>query len=104
MKDKAYLAFIRQQQCCIPNHDCQGPIDAHHAARRSGMGLKACDRDTLPLCRQGHIFERHPLKGYFEGWTKERVKAWESDMIRKYQSLRGISAHESRDQPEPEDF
>lgn len=68
------------------------------------MGLKACDRDTLPLCRQGHIFERHALKGYFEGWTKERVKTWESAMILKYQSLRGISAPGSHDQPEPEGF
>ena len=104
MRDKAYLAFIRQQPCCIPNHDCQGPIDAHHAAKRSGMGLKASDHDTLPLCRQGHIYERHPLAGYFQGWTKAQVKAWEGEQIQKYQALYGLSDPECPSQLAPEDF
>jgi hypothetical protein len=51
------------------------------------MGLKASDHDTLPLCRKAHIFERHPLVGYFQGWTKAQVKAWESAMILKYREL-----------------
>jgi hypothetical protein len=103
MRDKAYLAFIRQQPCCIPNHDCQGPIDAHHAQKRSGMGLKASDHDTLPMSRQGPIYERHALAGYFQGWAKDRVKAWESEMIAKYRDLY-LSGPGSHGQPGPVDF
>ncbi len=88
MKDKAYLAFIRQQPCCIPNHDCQGEVEAHHRAG-AGMALKHDDRQTMPLCHVGHIEERHRLRGYFKGWKKARIKEWELEMVAKYQGLYG---------------
>jgi hypothetical protein len=90
MKDRAYLAWIRQQPCCIPGHECVGPIDAHHRTG-AGLALKAPDRETMPLCRQGHINERHALAGYFKGWDKAKVKQWERDMVAHYQALHGQS-------------
>lgn len=47
------------------------------------MGQKNDDREAFPLCRQHHIYERHALQGYFSGWSKSRIKEWESEQVDK---------------------
>ena len=46
-----YLAFVRQENCCR----CGAPprSDPDHIGQ-SGMGLKADDYRTIPLCRRCH--------------------------------------------------
>lgn len=54
LRDKKYLEWVRTLPCIV----CQStPAVPHHEGVR-GMGLKASDRDTLPLCHKHHD-ERH---------------------------------------------
>jgi hypothetical protein len=55
-RSRAYLAYVVSQGCLI----CRGPAVAHHLLRGSGhgVGLKAGDDQTLPLC-DGHHRELH---------------------------------------------
>lgn len=87
-KDPERLAWIRTLPCAIQGlHECRGPIDAHHRQGHKGIGQKNADDQVLPLCRHGHIHERHKLVGYFEGWEKAQIKAWEAEMVEKYQDM-----------------
>ncbi len=51
VRDKVYLAFIRKLPCVICG--CRYGIEAHHAGIH-GLGQKACDRSTIPLCPKHH--------------------------------------------------
>jgi hypothetical protein len=59
---KTHLENIRQLQCTICCATAPSVIiDAHHlksgaAATERGIGLKATDRRTIPLCREHHMF------------------------------------------------
>lgn len=50
-RDAIYLAYIRSRACCICA--APSPSDPHHFGP-GGMGLKADDRRTVPLCRSCH--------------------------------------------------
>jgi hypothetical protein len=52
-----YLKWVRTQPCCFPHDDCSGPIQVHHSkgvGNLSGVGLKAPDWATMPLCAKHH--------------------------------------------------
>lgn len=53
---KAHLALIRQLPCCITGK--RAPSDPHHLreglAHERGIGRKATDRWTVPVCRSIH--------------------------------------------------
>jgi hypothetical protein len=57
--DDSYLAYIRQQRCCICG---KTPVEAAHlrigsindGKRYTGMGEKSSDRWALPLCFDHH--------------------------------------------------
>ena len=58
--DEKYLAFIRQQPCCLCG-DISDVQAAHlrigsinDGKRETGMGEKSSDKWALPLCRQHH--------------------------------------------------
>jgi hypothetical protein len=56
MRDAAYLAFVRERDCCARDGvftSCDGPIEAHHFGPR-GMGQKADDWYAVPLCQYCH--------------------------------------------------
>lgn len=59
-RDKKYTDWVRSLDCCI----CGAPADdPHHiiGAGEGGMGTKACDLLTMPLCRPHHA-EMHKDK------------------------------------------
>lgn len=66
----AHLAFIRRLPCCICHREPAG--EAHHLLRVEGrgMGLKAADRWTVPLCREHH--ETLHRFGGEEAWFADR--------------------------------
>jgi hypothetical protein len=85
-EDRQYLNWVKGLPCDLRGaHECQGPIDAHHRTG-AGMGLRAHDRQSFPLCRRAHR-NRHDVVGYFEGWDKARLKSWELDRVAHYQAL-----------------
>ena len=53
-KSEKYLKWVRSQPCCV----CGKPADhAHHiigVGGMSGMGLKAQDWATVPVCAEHH--------------------------------------------------
>ena len=62
-RNDAYLGYVRGHACC----SClaAGPSEAHHFGS-GGMGRKADDTLTVPLCRTCHQYwhDRGRLPGY----------------------------------------
>ena len=59
-KNKGHLGFIHEQECCLRQcRDCLGAVQAHHLLKPwdgvRGMGMKASDKNVLPLCLRHHI-------------------------------------------------
>ena len=55
MRDRKRLAAIRKLPCVVCG---RSPVDAAHSnqsAHNKGLGIKASDEFTIPLCRQHHI-------------------------------------------------
>lgn len=61
-----HLGFVKGFRCLIADqHDCQGLVDPHHLqdgfddtipdSEWPGIGKKAHDKWTVPLCRWAHI-------------------------------------------------
>lgn len=53
MKDKKYLAKVKNLPCCICGA-CP-PSDPHHKKEFTGIALKSSDYDAMPLCYEHHI-------------------------------------------------
>ena len=55
-----HLKFVASHPCCIKqfSNDCQGGVQAHHLLKPydglRGMGLKAGDNNSVPLCQYHH--------------------------------------------------
>lgn len=95
--DPKRLAWIRRQACA-----CCGappPSHAHHhttgltasgklarAGLRRGVGQKADDTETLPLCLKchGHL---HDLRGFFSGYMPGELREWQDRKVAEYQAL-----------------
>ncbi len=59
-KNKKHLEYIHTLDCCLKEvKDCLGPVQAHHLLKPwdgfRGMGMKASDRNVIPLCLRHHI-------------------------------------------------
>lgn len=55
MRDAKRLVAIRKLPCVVCG---SSPVDAAHSnqsAHNKGLGIKASDEFTIPLCRQHHI-------------------------------------------------
>ncbi len=71
--NKKHLSWVHQFECCLQsNGDCFGPVQAHHLLRPwqgvRGMGLKATDRNLIPLCQSHHsmLHNRGDEQAFFE--------------------------------------
>ena len=60
----SHRAWIRGHVCAVAGDDCGGNIECAHVegSGTGGMGMKAHDAFTIPLCRAHHA-ERHRI-----GW------------------------------------
>ncbi len=59
-KNKKHLDWVHGLKCSLAgNRDCLGPLQAHHLLKPwegfRGMGMKASDRNVIPLCLRHHI-------------------------------------------------
>jgi hypothetical protein len=74
LRDAVYLAFVRKHECCVSRDGASGPcygsVIAHHHGPR-GMGEKADDYRTVPLC-DGHHREFHDT-GTIGAWGRESL-------------------------------
>ena len=59
-KNAKHMEWIHDLKCSLSgNRDCLGPTQGHHLLRPwegfRGMGMKASDRNVMPLCLRHHI-------------------------------------------------
>ena len=81
-RNKEYLKWIAGLGCII----CQAPAVAHHQGKR-GMGIKASDFDTIPLCHIHHQeIHQHGSKTFASKYGFEGVSTYEN-VIRRLNSL-----------------
>jgi hypothetical protein len=87
LRDEAYLARVRELPCCACSQQ-QTETEAHHRTG-AGLGIKASDYETMPLCVLCHrVF--HALKAMFRGWAKRRLREWQDKMIAQTQQTLGF--------------
>ena len=69
-RSEEYKAFIRSKPCCGPGCYKPAPSDPHHESITGrGMGIKASDLETLPLCRRCHTARENI--GFMSFWGSE---------------------------------
>jgi hypothetical protein len=86
VRDETYMAWVRTLPCCSPMpHLCRGVIDPHHAGVKPGLRIKADDDTCIPMCRRSHReFGDHA--GVFAGWTRDRRRTWQDEMVARFQA------------------
>ena len=53
-RDPEYMAWIREQSCCVRTVECSGSIQAHHTAH-AYISTKGDDSSCIPLCHHHHM-------------------------------------------------
>jgi hypothetical protein len=74
VRDKKRLDFARQLPCA--GCGSPAPNDVHHEGEH-GMGIKASDYDSLPLCRKCHAWRHQSGPSVFELWRVDVEKLLE---------------------------
>lgn len=85
MRDSKRLSAIRKLPCVVCG---TSPVDAAHSnqgAHNKGMGIKASDEFTIPLCRQHHIEYDQLLT-----MTREESVKWFEKMLEKTERMLNI--------------
>lgn len=88
---RPYLAFIHAMPCCcelgvtrdgrnVRDSMCTGAIEANHAGKKPGIGLKAPDSTCIPMCH-GHHADWTEHRGLFRGWSPDDRREWADAII-----------------------
>ena len=58
IKSRAFLEYVASMDCCVKDISCQGHTQPHHLLKpwigSRGMGMRADDRNAIPLCYFHH--------------------------------------------------
>ena len=90
-KDRKHLERVKNMNCIAcermenPVYDST-PCDAHHIHGYHGMGGKAPDSETLPLCKIHH--QTGPYGVSYHGTPREK---WEATFGKQYDLLKIIN-------------
>ena len=90
MRDLKRLAAIRKLPCVVCG---RSPVDAAHSnqsAHNKGLGIKASDEFTIPLCRQHHI-EYDQL----QKMNRSESVEWFNKMLEKTERMLSINDEET---------
>lgn len=82
MRDAKRLAEIRKLPCVVCG---RSPVDAAHSnqsAHNKGLGIKASDKFTIPLCRQHHI-----EYDQFQKMNRSESVEWFDKMLEKTERM-----------------
>ena len=82
-EDRDRLDFLHAQPCCVTG---RLPVDVHHNTQHRGLRQTAPHDQGIPLHHETHM-DFHAGAGYFEGWDRERRRAWQTEQVEKYQAL-----------------
>ena len=89
MRDSKRLAAIRKLPCVVCG---RSPVDAAHSnqsAHNKGLGIKASDEFTIPLCRQHHI-----EYDQFQKMNRSQSVEWFTKMLEKTERMLSINDDE----------
>lgn len=66
------MAWVATLPCSVLNLHCKGRTTVHHCQGLAyrGMGQKASDFDTIPLCEAHHLFGKYSIE-------QMGIRAWE---------------------------
>ena len=83
-----FADWIHRQPCAARELDggrCEYGIQADHAAKKRGFGMKSLWAGCIPLCGRHHE-ERELFRGPFKGWDRERMRRWLDERIAETQA------------------
>ena len=89
MRDAKRLAAIRKLPCVVCG---RSPVDAAHSnqsAHNKGLGIKASDEFTIPLCRQHHI-----EYDQFQKMNRSQSVEWFDKMLEKTERMLSLKDEE----------
>lgn len=89
MRDRKRLEAIRKLPCVVYG---RSPVDAAHSnqsAHNKGLGIKASDEFTIPLCRQHHI-----EYDQFQKMNRSQSVEWFAKMLEKTESMLNLKDEE----------
>ena len=89
MRDAKRLAAIRKLPCVVCG---RSPVDAAHSnqsAHNKGLGIKASDEFTIPLCRQHHI-----EYDQFQKMNRSESVEWFNKMLEKTERMLNLDNDE----------
>ena len=82
MRDAKRLAAIRKLPCVVCG---RSPVDAAHSnqsAHNKGLGIKASDEFTIPLCRSHHV-----EYDQFQKMNRSQSVEWFDKMLEKTERM-----------------
>ncbi|RSC23539.1 DUF968 domain-containing protein [Acinetobacter sp. FDAARGOS_515] len=82
MRDRKRLEAIRKLPCVVCG---RSPVDAAHSnqsAHNKGLGIKASDEFTIPLCRQHHV-----EYDQFQKMNRSQSVEWFAKMLEKTERM-----------------
>lgn len=85
-RDEAYLKRVRRLPCAVCPRIA---LVAHHSTVGRGMGQKASDYDTMPLCHEHHD-DFHRATGLFAGWDRQRRREWQIERVTETRLTLGL--------------
>jgi hypothetical protein len=81
LDNSVHLAAVRLLPCCARALTvCYGAVSPHHDTAARGLGQKASDLRTMPMCF-GHHRSFHDATGPFRGWTRDQRRTWQQECI-----------------------
>ena len=89
MRDRKRLVAIRKLPCVVCG---RSPVDAAHSnqsAHNKGLGIKASDEFTIPLCRQHHI-----EYDQFQKMNRSQSVEWFAKMLEKTERMLSLKDEE----------
>ncbi|WHP06777.1 hypothetical protein QLH32_04710 [Acinetobacter corruptisaponis] len=88
MRSQKRLNEIRKLPCVVCG---RSPVDAAHSNQSKdgkGMGLKACDSKTIPLCRNHHV-----EYDQFQKMNRSESVEWFAKMLEKTERMLKIDTN-----------
>lgn len=94
MNKAAYKKWVRSQPCA----ECRRrpPSELNHVTYGRGLGQKADDLLSFPLCTKCHS-DWHDMRGTFWDMTKTQRRAYQERMVSQHHRLFGIMRHDATD-------
>ncbi|NAR78955.1 DUF968 domain-containing protein [Acinetobacter haemolyticus] len=89
MRDRKRLEAIRKLPCVVCG---RSPVDAAHSnqsAHNKGLGIKAGDEFTIPLCRQHHV-----EYDQFQKMNRSQSVEWFAKMLEKTERMLNLDNNE----------